>query len=194
MPLESNTQIRKKRPSFHRKSYQKIQPSFFSEHVVPSSVKKEAWSSILKLHAPCVTPFYMWKNRPVFSHGRHNHDHFAVFRSKPETRKALYWSLAFNSLVLTSNWNLTVHKLLTSSCIFLGSSYYRACRQQSNFLKGVIALLSTKRLAKAANRELMYDLVRLPNGHLPMILHSCVFFFPFNFYWTISCQSLKSVK
>ena len=101
MPLERNTQIWKKRPFIHRKSYQKIQPSFFSEHVVPSSVKKEAWSSILKLHAPCVTPCYMWKNRPVFSHGRHNHDHYAVFRSKQETRKALYWSLAFNSLVLT---------------------------------------------------------------------------------------------
>lgn len=27
-----------------------------------------------------------------------------------------------------------------------------------------------------------------------MILPSCVFFFPFNFYWNISCQSLKSVK
>lgn len=74
------------------------------------------------------------------------------FRSKHEIRKALYWNLALNCLVLTSNWNITVNKLSISSCIFLGSSYYMACRQQSSFLKEVIALLSTKQLSKAANR------------------------------------------
>ena len=45
VPLERNSQIWKKRPSFHCKSYQKIQLSFFSEHFLPSSVQKEVWQN-----------------------------------------------------------------------------------------------------------------------------------------------------